>query len=72
MCLLAILIVVKNDLNEELDFQTMIMGEGDPKAVSRLYNNETYKKALKIWLPFLNKRGFLDVLIVQDDGIKEE
>lgn len=29
----------------------------------RIYRNETYKKAVKAWLPFLDERGYLDVLL---------
>lgn len=69
MCLTMVLFVVKYDSNEEMSIETM-MG-GDPDRLSRLYNSELYKKALKLWLPFLNKRGFLDTLIVEDTKAKK-
>lgn len=65
-----ILFVVKNDSNEEINIETMMMGSEDTSGVlHRLYNNETYKKAVKLWLHFLNKRGFLDTLITQDNQV---
>lgn len=61
-----ILSIVKNESTEELNFETL-MNNPDDKVVQevydRIYKNETYKKAMKTWLPFLNKRGFLDTLL---------
>ncbi len=56
-----ILFVVKNDSSEEINMETMMTGDTD--ILYRLYNAETYKKAVKLWMNFLNKRGFLDMLI---------
>lgn len=46
------------------------MGESNEAEVldiyKRIYGNETFKKAVKIWLPFMNKRGFLDTLLTSD------
>ena len=47
----------------------MLMAGGDETMFDRAYNNETYKKAIKLWLPFLEKRGYLDSLItVKENG----
>ena len=35
----------------------------DMEFYTRIYGNETYKKALKLWLPFLDERGYLDSLM---------
>lgn len=56
-----ILFVVKYDSPEEINIEMMMTGGGDdPNMMDRIYNNENYKAALKAWLPFLNRRGFLD------------
>lgn len=69
MCLMFILSIVKNDSSEELNLE-VIMGESNEAEVldiyKRIYGNETFKKAVKIWLPFMNKRGFLDTLLTSD------
>lgn len=61
-----ILSIVKNESTEELNFETLMNNPDDKvveEAYDRIYKNETYKKAIKTWLPFLNKRGFLDTLL---------
>lgn len=65
-----ILFVVKNDSPEEINIETMM--SGDTESMYRLYNGAGYKKAVKLWMHFLNKRGFLDTLIVDDDEQKKE
>lgn len=69
MCLMFILSIVKNDSSEEINLE-VIMGESNEAEVldiyKRIYGNETFKKAVKIWLPFMNKRGFLDTLLTSD------
>ena len=45
--------IVKNDSPEEMNIETMMTG-----------NSENLH--LKLWLHFLNKRGFLDTLITED------
>jgi hypothetical protein len=57
-----ILFIVKNDSSEEINLEKL-MGSDDPVMLEKIYNNENYKKGLKLWLPFLNKRGFLDTLV---------
>lgn len=61
-----VLSIVKNDSTEEINIETLFM-ETDEEIVnefySRIYGNEIFKKAIKTWLPFLNKRGFLDTLL---------
>lgn len=70
VCLIFILTIVKNESSEELNMD-MIMGhsEDEEKLESmykRIFENETYKKAVTTWLPFLNKRGFLDSMLPAD------
>jgi len=71
-CMMFILFVVKYDSSEEINIE-MIMASGDnPEMINRIYNNDNYKKALKLWLPFLNKRGFLDTMIAADAKVDEK
>lgn len=67
VCILFLLFIFKYDSSEELNLQ-MIMGQVDDveemkKMYIRIYRSETYKKAIKSWLPFLNERGFLDSML---------
>ena len=45
----------------------MLMFGKDEEALqevyNRLYQEEAFVKAVKVWLPFMNERGFLDVMI---------
>jgi hypothetical protein len=50
--------------------EIFMSGGNNPELLKRIYGNDCYKKAVKLWLPFLNKRGFLDCLIV-DENSKE-
>lgn len=61
-----ILFVVKYDSNEEINIETL-MSADDPEMLNRVYNNDNYKNAIKKWLPFLNKRGFLDTMIIEEE-----
>lgn len=72
-CLMFILFIVKYDSQEEMTLEAML-GMGDKVEDSvvqamykRIYGNDTYKKAVKLWLPFLNKRGFLDTLLPNEE-----
>jgi thiamine kinase-like enzyme len=70
-CIMFILFVVKYDSPEEINMEVM-MGAEDPEMMHRIYNNECYKKGLKLWLPFLNKRGFLDTMIKSEEPVIEK
>lgn len=63
-----ILFVVKYDSPEEILIETLLMGGDDPEMFHRVYYNDIYKKAVTLWLPFLNKRGFLDTLLKSEDA----
>lgn len=65
-CLLFVLFAVKNNTSEEINMEKVMTGPDDPVLMDRIYNNDNYKKAMKIWLPFMNKRGFLDSLLTQE------
>lgn len=64
-----ILCAVKNESSEEINLEALMgeLNEAEAKKIyARIYENETYKRAIKKWLPFLNKRGFLDTLLSSD------
>lgn len=63
---MLVLFVCKYDSAEEMNMEHIMTG-GNAAMIQRIYNNETYKKALQKWLPFLNSRGYLDVLIKRKD-----
>lgn len=71
-CLMFILFVVKYDQPEEISIEQMMTGVEDPDMVRRVFYNETYKKAVNTWLPFLNKRGYLDSLIPQENIVESQ
>lgn len=59
-----IMFVAKFDSNEELNMEDVM----DPEKVNievmrNAFMNGTYRNALSLWLPFLNKRGFFDTLL---------
>ena len=58
-----ILFICKYDSQEEitLDF-FMRNDEGKEIIMNKIYRNENYKKAIKLWLPLSNKKGFLDTI----------
>lgn len=59
-----ILFVVKYESSEELSLEDMMKAESPDKDLyNKMYCNETYKKAIKTLLPFLDERGFLDSLL---------
>jgi len=49
----------------------MLMHGQDEEALQdvydSLYQDELLIKAVKVWLPFMNERGFLDALIISDE-----
>ena len=56
--------VVKYDSDQELDISQMFdQTKGDPEALINAFNNPIYKKAVQTWLPFLDKRGYLDTFL---------
>lgn len=59
-----IMFVTKYDSSEEISLEDMMKSVNpDPNLYLRAYRNEYYKKAAKLWLPFLDERGFLDSLL---------
>jgi hypothetical protein len=59
--------IVKYDSAEEISLENLMTGDDNPEAMDRIYNNENYKKAVKLWLPFLNDRGYLDQLVKKEE-----
>lgn len=46
----------------------LLMNEKDEKILQKVYDglflDMLFIKAVKVWLPFMNERGFLDLLIL--------
>jgi hypothetical protein len=63
-----IMFVTKYDQPEEINLENMMHNECPPEFYHRIFRNENFKKALKLWLPFLNDRGYLDVMLPSNDG----
>jgi hypothetical protein len=61
--ILFIMFVTKYESSEEMNLETMMSTESPPEFYHRIYRNETFKKAVKMWLPFLDERGYLDVML---------
>lgn len=62
-----VMFIVKNDSPEEMTLDQILGGNDTAEMMHRVYHNETYKKALKTWLPFMNKRGFLDTMMKKQE-----
>lgn len=67
-----ILFVVKYDSPEEILMENLLMGGDNPEMYQRVYYNDIYKKAVTLWLPFLNNRGFLDTLLKSENAKPSE
>jgi len=65
LCIMFIMIVVKNEVTEELNIGEIMMG-GNDELLRKIFSEGSYKKALQSWLPFLNKRGYLDSVIKKE------
>lgn len=56
------LYAIKNDSTGVVDLEKEMQSD-DPAVLRKMFSNENFKNSLKLWLPFLNQRGFLDSLI---------
>lgn len=65
MCIMFILFICKYDNAIVMSINTVMNNddEGAQKMIKAIYRNENYKKAVTLWLPFLNERGFLDTVV---------
>jgi hypothetical protein len=61
------LYAIKNDSPEEINLEE-IMQSDDPTMLRKMFSNENVKRSLKLWLPFLDERGFLDSLVVKEES----
>lgn len=59
---MLILLIVKNDADEEFDLGD-ILNTKDMDFLKSCYQSESYKEALRTWMPFLNERGYLDCML---------
>jgi hypothetical protein len=59
-----VLFVAKYDSSEDLQLDQLMEGKlKDTTSIENAFKSQYYIKALKTWLPFLNKRGYLDGLL---------
>lgn len=62
--IMLILLIVKNEYTDVLDLNAIIGGSDEIlKLMKKVYQSESYKKAITTWLPFLDERGFLDKML---------
>ena len=58
------MLIVKYDSKEEFNLDFFTDPElFDSEKIERAYMNDIFQNALKLWIPFLNKRGYLDALL---------
>jgi len=70
-CVMDIMFVCKYDSEEELTMeQFMDPNAYDEDMLSRMYKNDLFLGAVKSWMPFLHKRGFLDTVEEENEGPK--
>lgn len=63
-CLTSILFVNKLNSEKEITMDQLFNGGKETGELMKLiYQNENYAAACKKWLPFLDRRGFLDTLL---------
>lgn len=43
--------------------QELLTGPENPELLDAIFNGDGFKKAMQLWLPFLDKRGFLEKMI---------
>lgn len=66
-CLIFSLSIVKSDSSDELNLETFVANAADnSQMLLRAFVNPSYVAAVKAFLPFLDERGFLDALIVEE------
>lgn len=63
------LTALKWEDEDEFDFAMMLNEHS--KMINRAFNGKNFRKAVKTWLPFLDKQGFLDPIAV-DGKVHEE
>lgn len=64
-----IMFICKYDSKEELTMeQFMDPNSFDDEMTNRMYKNDIFLNAVKSWLPFLYKRGFLDIVDEEREG----
>lgn len=66
-----IMFICKYDSEEELTMEQFMDPNGfNEDMLNRMYRNELFLGAVKSWLPFLFKRGFLDTVDGEHDTPK--
>lgn len=59
--MLFVLAIIKNDSTEEVTFGSLFVGLQKPEILELIFNNPNFRKALMLWLPFMDDRGFFSL-----------
>ncbi|KAG5675465.1 hypothetical protein PVAND_005367 [Polypedilum vanderplanki] len=62
--LFGIMFICKYNSEKEIIMADLFSGMIDDDTLKLIYSNDNYLKALETWLPFMDERGFLDILPV--------
>ena len=61
---MSVMLIIKYESNTDLNIEALMdPTKSDAKVMEEAFSGKLYQESLKIWLPFLNKRGFLDTLL---------
>jgi hypothetical protein len=60
--------ICKYDYEKEITMEEFMDPQAfTPEVFHQIFRNDNYLNALKTWLPFLHKRGFLDPVIESEE-----
>lgn len=64
--------ICKYDSDKEMTMEDFMNPDAfDDDMINRMYKNENFLNAAKLWLPFMLKRGFLDPMEGEGEEIKD-
>lgn len=69
--MMFMLTVMKYNLDDAVSVGLLLSEIGNSEIMDKVFKNDQFKKAVKTWLPFLNKRGFFDPLMDQNENVEE-
>jgi hypothetical protein len=58
---LTVIPITRNTSSKEFQITEFFTGKPNDEMYEALFGNETFKKIAETWLPFMEKRGLLDV-----------
>lgn len=63
-CIVSTLSGAKNDSTEDFNME-MLMAGNQAEILTKMYQNDAYRKSASSLLKFFDKRGYLDMLLTQ-------